>query len=289
MIPAILQGVSRDADTTTTFFRVVHWHHLALAIALGTLFIGSAALVVAWLQYKNTRPRRRLVYSTTKSPLARVNARHADQVEVRYKGEKVDATLIGVWIENTGSETIRSADFESLLRISFGDSARVLTADPVEEYAADVRPVIKVSAVNFIELEPLLLNKGDRIRLSILAEGVKDEVAVAARIVGIREIEKRENGPEWLSAETHLPHLLAFIFACGLVPGFIAAIGVHDATLRKSLLLEQAGAILVVACGGILGWLFSARQARRGKWPFPEVLTERGGARGSPTPDKPRA
>lgn len=252
--------------------QLVHWHHLALAIALGTLFIGSAALVVAWLQYKNTRPRRRLVYSTTKSPLAQVNARHADEVEVRYKGEKIDATLICVWIENTGREPIRSADFESPLRISFGDAARVLTADPIEEYPADVRPVIKVSAVNSIELEPLLLNQGDRIRLSILAENVRDDVAVAARIVGIREIAKRANGPEWLSAETHLLHLLAFVFAFGLVPGFIIVIlGVHDAALRKSLLLEEAAAVLGVAGSAIAGWLFAARQARRGKWPFPEA------------------
>lgn len=97
-----------------------------------------------------------------------------------------DLWLVAMRIENSGHVEIRTADFEEPFTIRFAKPARVVSAEYVSSSPTGVRA--KVSLLdNTITVEPLLLNRRDRVSIQALVTAFhpgRDAIRASARIAG---------------------------------------------------------------------------------------------------------
>lgn len=98
-----------------------------------------------------------------------------------------------------GGSDITPSDYEQRISIEFGESARILEADVVEEHPPGIGA--KVTPYHYppdtLVLNPILLNQGDSLRLRIVVENPEQErnrfvgvhkVKVNGHVRGVREI-----------------------------------------------------------------------------------------------------
>jgi hypothetical protein len=115
-----------------------------------------------------------------------------DRVQILLDGVPCrDVSLLVIEINNSGNEPIRSSDFERPLRFNCGKEAQLLSLVVDATKPDDLRPAVK-SATNEVELTPLLLNKGDWMRIIVLAQDA-GAVSPDGRIAGVGTIKKRSN------------------------------------------------------------------------------------------------
>jgi hypothetical protein len=111
-------------------------------------------------------------------------------VTLIYNGTPVShLTATTIEVRNDGTTPIERSDFERPLLIKFPKSSLVLAATLGEKAPEDLQPVITLEA-GAIAIAPLLLNPGDRFRVTAQLLGDFHEPAVEARISGIRAISR---------------------------------------------------------------------------------------------------
>ena len=123
----------------------------------------------------------------SKSPLILAEEKNEDLV-VKFKGEKVsDPYLTVIKITNTGETPIRSADFESPIKISLGNDINILSKNIVEKSPDSL--LIKATISNkSLLIDPTLLNPSDSFTIKLITSNNEPDIYVSARISGIKEI-----------------------------------------------------------------------------------------------------
>ncbi len=141
------------------------------------------------------------------------------RLQILFDGKAVtDVRLVMITVNNSGNEPIRADDFERALRFSWAEPARILTAEVVEVSPESLQPTIK-AGVNEIVVDPLLLNRGDRLRIkTLINQGGK--LSVDARVVGVKRIQRAVASGEVASARRVL-----FIALGGIAGLFIILVG----------------------------------------------------------------
>jgi len=152
-----------------------------------SLFIAITVLIVfQWW-------RQRKVFSCTvvsHYPLVDVSKNFSQRVKILFDDKQVDkVSLIVIELRNNGWVPIEDKDFYEPVAMNFGESAEIMSIETVES-----RPkTLKANTVwqgACLTLEPLLLNRGDRIKLKLLVHNFKPPVSVSGRIKGIPAIEE---------------------------------------------------------------------------------------------------
>jgi hypothetical protein len=133
--------------------------------------------------------RKLLTYTVSDVRLLRVHRDVKERVQILFDGNPAnDVALVIITINNSGHEAIRGSDFERALEFNFGVNSRMLTLEIVEKHPKTLRPELKSSLTGFV-LEPLLLNKGDWIKVKVLVNEMA-ALEVDGRVAGVREIRR---------------------------------------------------------------------------------------------------
>ena len=127
---------------------------------------------------------RAVVVDLTEPALGALKLTYHDSLVTRL-------TTATVEVSNSGNTPIERRDFERDLLIGFGDAAAILVARVSEEDPKDLRAQLDVGS-STVAIKPLLLNPGDRFRLTIHLQGDLGEPLVDGRISGVTAIQRRE-------------------------------------------------------------------------------------------------
>lgn len=121
------------------------------------------------------------------------------RLQVTFEGQLVsDLRIADFGIVNTGTVPIVSADFAGSIEANFGDSAKVLVAEPLTVKPADLKIELEWQSrgargeqLNVLRIAPLLLNSGDVLVVRCFVVGAS-YLKPSARIAGIPQLTKME-------------------------------------------------------------------------------------------------
>ena len=101
------------------------------------------------------------------------------------------ATLSVLDVQNDGSRPIPTTDFEGPLDVTVQEGSVLLRVSVSVSKPSSLRPAV-TSTTQTLSIQPLLLNPGDTISLSILSDGEVPKFTAKARIAGVNEIQVSE-------------------------------------------------------------------------------------------------
>ncbi len=151
-----------------------------------------AALFVPLLLFVINRDSKELTVETVSraTPVDLTNP-ELSSLELTYKGAPVSRlTAVTIEVRNSGTRPIQKADFESPVVLRFQDPSNILAVTLSERAPQDLKPVITMDSTG-VSFAPLLLNPGDRFRLTAQIRGEFNEPTVEARISGVRAVSRR--------------------------------------------------------------------------------------------------
>lgn len=155
---------------------------LAITIVLGLAAIG----VSIWL-YLKQRSRKGLSKDVQVTRLVSVHGEARDKITIQYEGEQIKQVhLIEVALKNSGNVPIRPEDFERPITIELGDGTP-LTVDVADSTPDKLKPEVQ-STPRGIELQPLLLNEDDSLKVKILVRDFTGKITFDYRIAGISQL-----------------------------------------------------------------------------------------------------
>lgn len=109
-------------------------------------------------------------------------------LEFTLEGEPISKPYLSVLeIRNTGTKPVIASDFETQLEIIATPPVSVLRVELNESAPPDLQPSLSISEAKLL-IQPLLLNPGDSIRLSVLTTGGQPTFSARSRIAGITAI-----------------------------------------------------------------------------------------------------
>jgi hypothetical protein len=193
------QGVL-SMDTALKLLQDPVWQFIGVLIAI----IGISVTIVIFF---NQRSNKKIAFSViSDAQVASIEKGVEDiggEVEVYYKTKDdskliKDAHLLIIDLWNAGNKEIKREDFEDKIRFEFGSDANILTKTILDTTPQDVKgTVFPEIEKNVLLLKPLLLNKGDKVRIKVLADGYQaGSLKAYSRISGVKQMEevvKREN------------------------------------------------------------------------------------------------
>ncbi|MBI1763526.1 MAG: hypothetical protein HYR56_19045 [Acidobacteria bacterium] len=163
----------------------------------GSFLIAAIVLFVFqwWRQRKSFKYR-----VISEEAVVDINQDYNDQVKILFDDRQVKRVhLIVMELKNHGWHPIEDKDFSEPLTISFGQSANLMTHTVLDckpenlkvktDIKTELTPDIEA---NQVVIQPLLLNRGDTIKLKALIDNYESPVKVEARIKGIPTIKKAE-------------------------------------------------------------------------------------------------
>jgi hypothetical protein len=167
---------------------------VTVVIGIATLCLTAVGILVTIRIYRSQRKYKELTYENPPAlKLVSVEKGFESEIEVRFQGNRV-RTLVSesVTIENTGTEPITKADYEEPIRVFFGNRrARIFQAGATLDTGMEERDLpVTVNWPN-VEIEPTLLNPGDRLRVGAFLTRSEGKITVTGRIAGVREITRK--------------------------------------------------------------------------------------------------
>lgn len=173
-----------------------------------------------------------------------------DGLDILYKNERIiDPYLNILRLKNSGSKTISSTDFDTPLKITFGDGVSILGASVSSVYPEDLNPKLKLGK-NYVVVEPLLLNVTESFTIKVVSAGGVPNFGKSARISGGVSNINWPAEQEISKLDLSLKFLLLALFIAIYVVSIMSAI-INYLTSRKNYIWN-------VFVG--LGSLFSVRK-----------------------------
>ena len=181
-------------------------------------FIGAVlalvAIVVTIFLYRKQSHRKQLSYGiVTRTPLLSVKEQIKGDLKILYNGEPVEKVyLVQIKMLNSGNTPILPTDYERSVGFSFGEEAKILTAEITETEPKSLKPSIKVDGKSVL-LSSSLMNPDDSMILNVLVSRFGGQITVDGRIAGVKDIRVLTEGRRLGEV---------FLFVVGLALGFIA-------------------------------------------------------------------
>lgn len=183
-------------------------------VATAGVAIGVVAIVVTIVLYFISRQKKRLGYRVlSQTPLVTVGDELQGQIRILYNGQDVqNVNLALISLTNSGNVAITRADFDAPLEIEFGARSRLLSAEIIEMRPDNLDAQLTLHD-HSLALEPLLMNKGDSVRVKALVNKSGDDaISINTRLVGGRV----EELPEQLSSRTMMTQFGFIVVVSGL-------------------------------------------------------------------------
>jgi hypothetical protein len=114
-------------------------------------------------------------------------------LRLMLNGDIISSPILSqIEIINDGSKPIPASDFETPLEININNNSKIIRSTLISTDPKNLKPVIDFKNQT-IQIQPLLLNSGDTIKISILSSGAIPTITANARISGINSIIFDEN------------------------------------------------------------------------------------------------
>lgn len=158
-------------------------------------FVGAILALVAILAtiglFLLQRQRKRLAYDVvSKNQLLTVKEELESKLRVFYDGQATrDICLLVIKVTNNGNVAIASADYERQLSISTGVRSKILSAAITEVEPRGLEVNLSVDE-SIVKIAPTLLNPHDSITIKLIVSDFPGRVAVDARIIGVKRVER---------------------------------------------------------------------------------------------------
>jgi hypothetical protein len=154
--------------------------------------VAAIAIIVAVFLYFMGRRRKFLHYDVlSTTPLLRENELgDGHRLQVLFDGEAIThPCLVLIKLFNSGNVPIAKTDYETPLRVCFGETAQVLTVEVSDTYPPGLEPSLTHSRSE-IAIGPLLLNQGDSISIKTLIGQLNPNPEIHGRILGVKNIRR---------------------------------------------------------------------------------------------------
>jgi len=164
---------------------ILHDPFFLTVIASGIAILAAVFGSVISICYISRKSRKEVVYNIiSDTPILSMEKVIGGQLEVHYNNKVVtDLRLIIAEVWNSGQTPIPPEEFKVPITISFADPVEILDTGIVKK-EPDALQASMQNKTNNVILEPLLLNRNNRVRLKILASGT-GKLEVSAGIVGV--------------------------------------------------------------------------------------------------------
>jgi hypothetical protein len=246
-----------------------------------TVLVLPFLLQIAWEQHKDNRSLALIQVSTT--PLQPEAGIKIPDLSIYIGENKIKSPYIStIILTNDGNQPVTAKDIDGPIEISIKSNSFVEQFHIDSITPSDLKPTIHLFN-NKITVQPLLLNEGDDITLSIITSGDRPEFVAAARITGISKI-RLENAPKRNSKSITIntvlllaacittllalamelsPAMLKSSFPWPLLLTFLASIQMQSAIsnlaeltgmenlTRNTLILLAIAVVIIVAFAGI--------------------------------------
>ena len=148
-----------------------------------------------------------------------------DRLTIQFDGAPVyDLHLVVVKIVNSGDVAIRSAEYEGKIAVVFSGDATILLADVEETRPKNLherslkdkekKPLIESFGGQEVVLRPVMMNKGDYVKVRLLVNNPPGEPQLVGHIEGIHEFKR-------IKEQRMLPMVLANLGALTMVAALI--------------------------------------------------------------------
>lgn len=193
-------------------------------IAILSTAIVVTVMIIIYLKQRN---KKKLFY-TIDSIIPLLNIKNGiGELEIAHRGRKVESPyLISLSFHNAGNVPIIKDDFATCITIYFSDEAIIIGNPEIyDSIPNDLKPSL-MPMKNMIEVNPTLLNSGDRFSIKVLIDEHDPpcirNIKVNGRITGVKKIEYK-TGLTKARKFTKLPakYVFPFIFLFFLVTIFI--------------------------------------------------------------------
>ena len=164
------------------FLRDPIWQFVGAIVAV----IGVVAAVWIYLLQKN---KKSLSYNILASnELLTASEEIRGRIKILFDKKSVqDVHLLVMQITNDGNLPILPSDFYEPLKISFGESTKILSAEITNHFPDSFQPELILEA-NSLSIAPTLINSKDALTIKFLLSQYSNGVIISARIVGIKQI-----------------------------------------------------------------------------------------------------
>lgn len=242
------------------------WQFWGFVATIGSIVVGTIVSVVIYLR---TDKRRQLTYWKSFVTAMAWTSKYRDgSLKLLWNEKEItNLYLVAVRIANTGTEAIKSSDFEVPITIGFPSSGEIVSVVVGETTPPNLLPNL-VYDRQCIELETCLLNKGDSLEIVALVQDYGGKISVQARIVGIKAIRVVSKDslalPNWaVVALLGFPVVLAILFGMMML---IRPSGSQPIlSFIDNFSIEIA---ILILFASLLGWSYTSIYAVRMKSEF---------------------
>ncbi|MCP4545253.1 MAG: hypothetical protein GY835_02165 [bacterium] len=189
----------------------------------GVLAVAVAVTVFLVSMTERSRGLQATLLSTSSLLNSEIKtSRH--EFELLYNGSEVEnVSIMQIRIRNSGSQPIRSTDFEEPLAVVFSGVANIIAAEVVSTMPHDL-PVQVEWENSRIEFGKMLLNAEDQFTIEVASIPTEGEEAaidnVAGRIAGIQHVEFQSTVPTGDRGLLMFPTFLVSLLGAFIGVGF---------------------------------------------------------------------
>jgi len=162
--------------------------------------------------------RKALTYTTEVTALLAVHYTLKPKVRILLEDDSPaeNIKLVVITIRNTGQEPIKAADFERPIQFDCGDQAQILTLEVEKTNPEKMGPEVRIAKRSCIELAPLLLNRGNWLKIKALVNRMETLSPPDDRISGVQmkrgEVGEFPEGDFIAQLITGVPLVLVVLF-----------------------------------------------------------------------------
>lgn len=171
-----------------------------------TLLLTVASIVIpVWLWQADLSSKALTLTIKSVADLQPQGLGRLEGIQMSIDGKPLRTPFVSVLeLTNTGSRPILAADFEGPLKIAVAKPSVFVKAQPGSATPTSLEPRADLIE-SMVVVQPLLLNPGDVIQLTVVTADARPEYSVRGRIVGVKEVtvndaqSERKTKVHWLA------------------------------------------------------------------------------------------
>lgn len=158
-----------------------------------SIFVAIASVgVPVWLWQTDQTARSLKLDVVSQTSLNPISTPALTGLKLSLEGQELsDAYLTVLELTNSGSKPILQADFESSIQIFSALPSKIVRVEVGDVVPQDLKPSIALEGGQIV-LQPLLLNPGDLVRITVLSDSGKPRFDSRIRVAGITKMSLNE-------------------------------------------------------------------------------------------------
>jgi hypothetical protein len=179
---------------------------------LTTILLPVAGIIIPLILYFSGVEKKSLsIYIKSRSDIININENENSEIKVLYNNEQVSGLkLLTFDIKNDGSSPIKRTDFDSPIKVNFGDKSKIYKAVVVKTEPIGIEAQI-ANTESEITLQPLLLNAGDTLSIQAIISNIDEIPEMSSRIFGMPSLSIKDEQASKMTKRKTLLYIFVFL------------------------------------------------------------------------------